>query len=98
MSKEEYKKKLQKKLDIEYERLGEYEIEVSITASAISKFELKQRINECREEINKLEAQINSLEDYQKISHKTESNPEEKQPSAKDETLGVLFKKTVDDY
>ena len=44
------------------EKLAEYEYELSITASAPQKFELRKRIEECQQEIERITKKIESLE------------------------------------
>ena len=50
------------------EKLAEYEHELSITSSSPQKFELRKRIQECEEQINRIKTNIESLEKGNKPS------------------------------
>ena len=43
------------------EKLAHYEYELSITAGAPQKFELRERIQECQEEIKRIKTSLKSL-------------------------------------
>ncbi len=81
MSDENFKKYLKEALKIWDERIREYEKERNLSANVTEKFKLKQRIEDCLKEINRIEAQINSLE--------------EKQPFQENNNLKILFRKEL---
>ena len=56
------KEKLEQALRNWQEQLAEYELELSITYSSPQKFELRKRIQQCEEEIKRIEAKIKALE------------------------------------
>ena len=56
------KEKLEQALLNWQEQLAEYELELSITSSSPQRFELRKRIQQCEEEIKRIEAKIKALE------------------------------------
>ena len=91
-----FKESLQKSLNNYYEQLGELEIERSFSASAAQNFELKKRIENCREEIKKIETEIQLIENSEKTQSQGKSTSEENPPSQKkDDTLEILLRTTV---
>lgn len=57
-----FKEKLEQARGNWQDKLGDYECELSITASPPQKFELQRRIKECKEEIKRIDEQIKRIE------------------------------------
>ena len=75
------------------EKLGHYEYELSITSSAPQKFELRDRIQECEQEIERIKAKINSSKEDNAVQI-IEQNTQLKS-SSQDRSISITNNKEV---